>query len=159
MNQHTQHVQHLVCMGSEFKEQSDQNQSILKHVQHLVCMGSEFKEQSDQNQRILKHVQHLVCMGSESRAIEPEYTQTCLIYANIFENTLFKVYFNMQSGVGPAQTRFADMLCKIFCKIFCNTLCKIFFTAFCTVKCHLNFATHGSWRSALQSRGRFSFPI
>ena len=34
-----------------------------------------------------------------------------------------------------------------------------FWIPFCGLKCHLNIATHGAWRSGLQSRGRYSFSI
>ena len=30
---------------------------------------------------------------------------------------------------------------------------------FCGLKCHSNFATHGAWRSAMKSRGRYSFSV
>ena len=41
----------------------------------------------------------------------------------------------------------------------CIPLWIPFWIPFCGLKCHLNIATHGAWRSGLQSRGRYSFSI
>ena len=68
------------------------------------------------------------------------------------------------SDVVPAQTLIGWYVCHFAYWLFGKHFGFRFFKSFakrlfCGLKCHLNIATHGAWRSGLQSRGRYSFSI